>query len=72
MHVGFQPFLIAFDRLVNFLTGLPDKEQPAQQQDNIAQRDGLIEHGEQRVGELHHPGDRSQQPQTHHHRPHQP
>jgi hypothetical protein len=71
MDVGFQPFLFTFDRFVDLFTGLPDQEQPAEQQDQIAKRDLLTENGKERIGQLNDPGDRGQQRQTHDHRAHQ-
>ncbi len=43
---------------VDLVGTLADEEQASQQQDEIAARDGLAQHGEQRLGEAHHPGER--------------
>jgi hypothetical protein len=44
---------------MDLFTGFPDKEQPAEQQDQIAKRNLLTEDGEERVGQLNDPGEAS-------------
>ena len=46
------------------------KKDSTEQQDHVANRNRLIEHGEQRMGQSDNPGDRGQQRQSHDHRPH--
>ncbi len=52
---------------VDLVGTLADEEQAPQQQDQIAAGDGFTQHGEERIGEAHHPGQREQQqdPGTH-------
>ena len=51
------PFL-AFQLLVDLVRALGDQEQAADEQDQVAAGDLVTEHGEQRRGQPHHPGDR--------------
>ncbi len=37
------------------------RNSPPQQQDQVSARDSLVQHGEERLGETHHPGQREQQ-----------
>ena len=51
----------SFQGGVDLVGTFGDKEQPPQQQDQVSARDSLVQHGEERLGETHHPGQREQQ-----------
>ena len=61
------PALLAFELVVDLVGRLGDQEQPAREQDEIAAGDLLAEHGEQRTGQPHDPGDRQQHEDAHDH-----
>ena len=53
--------VFAFELLVNFMRGLVDEEQAAQQQDEIASADAVIKEAEERRGEPDHPRQATEQ-----------
>ena len=64
------PFF-ALELFVNLERRLAEQEQAADDQNQIAARDLLPEHGEERRGQPDDPGNRQQQQDAHHHRRHQ-
>ena len=65
------PFL-PFEPVVDLVGALPEQEEPAQDQDQVAAGDVLAEHGEQRRGQPDDPGQREQQQDARAHRQQQP
>ncbi|MNV85287.1 hypothetical protein D3C71_1792290 [compost metagenome] len=55
----------SFEPLVQFHRRLEQQEQAADQQDQVAAGERVVEYGEQRRGEPHDPGQRGQQAQSH-------
>jgi hypothetical protein len=67
-----RPFLVgAFERAVDLVHALPQQEQPAEDQDQVAAGD-LLHEREQRLGQPHDPGERQQQQDARQHRQQQP
>ena len=60
--------VIRVDAVVDFARRLPDQEQAARQQQQVAHRKGVSEHRGQRLREMHHPRRRSEQRQAEHER----
>ena len=58
----------AFELVVNLDGRLPQQEQAAADEDEIAAREAVIERGEERLGEPHDPGEREEQQDAHAHR----
>ena len=63
---------VALDLLVDLVGCLPEQEQAADQEDQIAARDAMLAEAEQRRRQPHDPGDREQQADAHQHRHEQP
>ena len=57
--------VVGIDRVVDFLGRLPDQEQAAGDQDEVAPGEAVAEGGEQRLGQLHDEGDGGEQHQPH-------
>ena len=55
---------IGIDVVMDFLGGLPDQEQAARDQDQVAPREAVIEDGEHRIGQAYDDGDGAEQEQT--------
>ncbi len=56
---------VAFQAFVQFHGGLEQQEHATEQHDQVAAREALVEHLEQRRGQGDHPRDAGQQAQTH-------
>ena len=64
--------LFAFELFVDLDGGFVEQEEAAADQDEVAAGDVAAEHGEQRLGEAHDPGDGEQQQDAHAHGGEQP
>jgi hypothetical protein len=60
--------LFAFHQLVHLLGALPDQEQAAAEQDQVAAGEAVAEHGDHRFGHAGHPRQGRQQGEAHEHR----
>ena len=64
--------LFAFELVVDLDGRLPEQEQAAADEDEVAAREAVVEDGEERLGEAHDPGERQQQQDAHAHRAAEP